>query len=84
MKPFKTVISGYEATNENYIEVAKTIAKKHGICPALNSLVMAAVSHDETADLSKKGLQKGLDKHIKLIGYTPKYFYNELRKIGTC
>lgn len=82
MKAFKTTIIGYEVTNDNFIEVAKVIAAKHGVCPALNSLIMAVVSNDETIEHSKKGLFKGIDKYIKLIGYSPKYFNSQMSKIG--
>ena len=82
MKQFTTVISGYKVTDSNFIEVAKEISKKYGVCPALNSLIMAAIAHDESVECSKKGLNAAIDKYIKIIGYTPKYFNNELRKIG--
>jgi hypothetical protein len=44
MKPFNTKILGYTVTNDNFIEVAKVISSKYGVCPALNTLVMTAVS----------------------------------------
>lgn len=82
MTSFKTTIAGFTVTNENYVSVAKEIANKYGVCPALNSLIMAVVSHDETIVHSRKGLKNAIDKYTKEIGYTPAYFANCMRKIG--
>lgn len=82
MTQFSTTIVGFQVTDSNYIEIAKTISNKYGVCPALHSLIMAVVSHDETIEHSRKGLNNGINKHIKAIGYTPAYFANCMRKIG--
>lgn len=83
MTQFSTTIAGFIVTNENYIDVAKSISSKYGVCPALNSLIMAVVAHDETIEHNRKGLNKGIDKHTKAIGYTPAYFRSQLSKIGS-
>ena len=83
MKQFSTQIVGYTVTNDNYIDIAKLISSKYGCCPALNDIVMTAVSNDETIVCSRKGLNDGINKHIKLIGYTPTYFNSVMRSIGS-
>lgn len=82
MKQFTTNIAGFTVTNLNYIQMAKEISAKYGICPALNMLVSKCVENDPDVENSRKGLKNGWDKYIKLIGYTPAYFASYMRKIG--
>lgn len=83
MKTFKIQTAGYEVTNENFVEVAKQISNKYGVCPALNNIVMAVATHIDGVELTKKGLNKACKQAIKMIGYTPKYFDSKMREIGS-
>lgn len=82
MKAFTKNIAGYTVTESNYKEIAKIISDKHGVCPALNDIVMTCVQYSCYKVSNKKELTEVVALFIKEIGYTRNYFNAQLRALG--